>query len=115
MVSFTPDMTYMPVTPTQFEGLTNELLVEFNKLADPQALDAEFFAEVLMGALHSVERGTSWISKSKVFDSCVNKISNRLTFKIVEEMHKRKLEQEEQKQTLVESEDDFTNEPLPTH
>lgn len=115
MASFNQDMTYMPVTPMQFETLTNELLTEFNKLADPQALDAEFFAEVLMGALHSVERGTSWVSKSKVFDCCVNKISNRLTFKIVEEMHKRKLEAQEQNKTLDESEDDFSNEQLPTH
>lgn len=109
MAKFENDMGYMPVTMAQFEALTNEILAEFNKIADPHFLSGDYMAQILMGALHAYDKKIGWVSKSEIFDSCVNRVSSHVTFHAVEEIRKRLAPA--QKPQLVESEDDFSNEP----
>lgn len=108
LANFNPDKAYMPVTMAQWEGLTNEILVEFNKLADPHFLDGDYFSQILMSAIHAYDHKIGFVSKSELFDSCVNRISCHVTYAAVQAVQSRL---NAKKPTLVEREDDFTNEP----
>jgi len=76
---------YLPVTPEQFEKLTNELLVTMNQLGHPQAYGPDFFAEVVMREVHSGERKCGTAFMPEFFSGCVRQISCRLTHHIVEQ------------------------------
>lgn len=115
MANFPVDKGYLPVTMQQFEELTNEILSEINNLCAPHFLDANYVAQVLMGAIHAYDHKVGWVSKSELFDSCVNRISCHVTFHAVQEIQAKIKAESGIKPTLVESEDDFTNEPLPAN
>lgn len=61
--------------------------MEINKLTAPQAIDGDYMAATVMSALHSQKGGT--MLKSEVFDSCVNRISQQMTFHAVEAIQER--------------------------
>ena len=86
---FAHDRTHMPVTMQQFQDLTNEILLELNKLPAPHMLDADYVAQVLMSAIHSVKGEIGFISKYAMFESCVHRISCHLTYDAVQEIQKR--------------------------
>jgi uncharacterized protein (DUF488 family) len=104
MATFQNPSTYLPVTMQQFEDLTNELLVEMNKLVAPENtaitadtaqkfFDANYMAQVLMSAIHAYDHKHGWVNKSELFDSCVNRISCHVTYHAVQEIQaKLKLE-----------------------
>lgn len=97
------DQTYMPVTMKQFEDLTNEILVEVNKVCDPHFLNAEYMAQILMSALHSYDHKIGIVNKYDLFINCINRISCHVTFHAVEEI-RRKLQAEEAKQKAMNGE-----------
>jgi hypothetical protein len=77
------DLTYLPVTYQQFQDLTNELLDEINKLMDPHFIDGEYMAQVLMATIHSLDHKLALVSKEDLFNGCVNRISNHVTYAAV--------------------------------
>lgn len=83
------DATYLPVTMGQFQELTNELLVPINELCRPNFLSGDYFAQILMSAIHAYKHETGIVYKSELFESCVNRISCHVTFHAVEEIRKR--------------------------
>ena len=99
MATFTVPSTYLPVTMQQFESLTNEMLVELNKLVAEENqdgtknFDANYVAQILMSAIHAYDHKHGWINKSDLFDSCVNRISCHVTYHVVQEIQ-AKLKQE---------------------
>jgi hypothetical protein len=98
-ITFENDETYLPVTLQQFESLTNELLVPFNELTTPQALDGNYFADIVHGAIHQLDRKRGTIKKSELFMSCVNMVSKHITYHAVESIRaalKAKAEQTQQ-------------------
>ena len=112
MANFQEDETYLPVTMQQWENLTNEILTEFNKLADPHFLNGDYFSQILMSAIHAYDHKVGWVSKSELFDSCVNRISCHVTYSAVQAIQARIKAEGGIKPQLVESEDDSTNEPV---
>lgn len=80
---------YMPVTMKQFEDLTNELLVEVNKITSPNALDADYMAQILMSAIHAYEHTDGIVLKTHLLESCINRISCHVTYHAVEEIQNR--------------------------
>jgi len=86
---FLNDATYLPVTMSQFEALTNELLTPLNELARPNFLSGDYFAQILMSAIHAYDHKTGIVYKSELFEGCVNRISCHVTFHAVEEIRKR--------------------------
>ena len=86
---FVHDRTHLPVTMQQFQDLTNEILVEINKLTAPHMLDADYLAQVLMSAIHATKGEIGFISKYAMFESCVHRISCHLTYDAVQEIQKR--------------------------
>jgi hypothetical protein len=107
MPNFQQVHCYMPVTMQQFESLTNELLLEVNKQCEPHALDANYMAQILMSALHAYDHKIGWVSKTELFDSCINRISCHVTYHAVQEIQQKL--KAAMKPTLVESEDALTN------
>lgn len=87
-VTFPNDEIYLPVTPEQFESLTNELLIEFNKLLAPVAADANYFAARVMNVIHQLARTQGTVKKSVLFDGCVNLVSKQVTFQAIEALEK---------------------------
>ena len=87
-ITFPNDEIYLPVTPEQFETLTNELLVEFNKLLDPVAADANYFAARVMNVIHQLARTQGTVKKSALFEGCVNLVSKQVTFQAIEALEK---------------------------
>lgn len=83
------DATYLPVTMDQFQELTNELLTPINELCRPNFLSGDYFAQILMSAIHAYDHKTGMVYKSELFESCVNRISCHVTFHAVEEIRKR--------------------------
>lgn len=81
--------TYLPVTMKQFEELTNELLIEVNKLSFPHAIDGNYMAKVVMQCIHGLDHKHGMVSKRDLLLSCINRISNNVTFYAVEEMNKK--------------------------
>lgn len=86
---FSNDETHMPVSMEQFETLTNEILVEFNKIAAPNFLSGDYMAQILMSALHAYDHKQGYVRKSDLFESCVNRVSCHVTYHAVEEIRKR--------------------------
>jgi len=86
---FTEDETYFPVTMQQFETLTNEILTEVNKVTDPHSLSGDYLAQILMSALHAIDHKQGVVKKSDLFLSCINRISNHITYHAVEEIQRR--------------------------
>lgn len=86
---FVQDATYLPVTMSQFEELTNELLAPINELCRPNFLSGDYFAQILMSAIHAYPHKQGLVFKSELFESCVNRISCHATFHAVEEIKKR--------------------------
>lgn len=88
-IKFSDDMTYLPITMLQFEGLTNELLVELNKLTAPSALGGDYMAQILMEAIRTLDRTKAYVSKTDLFESCINLISRHVTFYAVESIKEK--------------------------
>jgi hypothetical protein len=87
--TFASDDTYLPVTTQQFQDLTNEILAEVNKLTDPNFLDAEYMAQILVAVIHGLKREQGIVNKTTLFQTCVNRISCQLTFNINQEIQAR--------------------------
>jgi hypothetical protein len=87
---FVEDETYLPVTMKQFEALTNEMLTALNVLSSPQLMDPETMAQYVHASIHHIDHSTGIIKKSELFEACVNRISNNLTFKIAEGIHSKR-------------------------
>lgn len=87
--NFEKDSTYLPCTLQQFQDLTNEILIEFNKLIAPSALDGNYFADVLNGVIHSLDRKTARVSKQDLFDGCVNLVSKHVSYHAIEAMRQQ--------------------------
>lgn len=87
-ITFENDETYLPVTAEQFETLTNEILVEFNKLLAPLAADANYFAARVMNVIHQLARTQGIVKKSVLFEACVNLVSKQVTFQAIEALEK---------------------------
>lgn len=86
---FVHDRTHLPVTMQQFQDLTNEILVEINKLTAPHALEADYFAQVLMSALHSTKGDVGFISKYALYEACIHRVSSHLTYDAVQAIQAR--------------------------
>lgn len=83
------DEINLPVTMQQFEDLTNEILVAINQVAAPNALDADYTAQILMGAIHALDHKHGYVKKSELFESCINRISCHVTYHAVQEIQTR--------------------------
>ena len=81
---FKNNKTHKPVTDEQYEDLTNEFIVELDKLAYPKKFEAEFVGAILANALHSADLKGGFQSKSKIFDVVVDLIAKRLSYGISE-------------------------------
>ncbi len=92
---FEKDETYLPVTMQQFEDLTNEILLELNKLTAPNALGPDYAASIIMEAIRALDRTKALISKKALFDSSVNLISRHVTFFAIEQIKERQKAQQE--------------------
>lgn len=89
---FETDQTYLPITMKQFEALTNEILTTVNTtiMVDQELyLDADYMAQILMSAIHAMDHKHGWVSKTELFDSCVNRISCHVTYHVVQEIQER--------------------------
>ena len=82
--TFDNDETYLPCTNQQFQDLTNEILMKFNALIAPQALDANYFAQVVHGVIHAIDRKVAIVSKAALLEGCVNMVSKHVTYHAVE-------------------------------
>jgi hypothetical protein len=91
---FSDNETYLPVTMEQFESLANEMLTAFNVISAPHFLNADIMATVVHSSIHHLNHSIGIIKKSELFDACVNRISNNLTFRIAEGI-RQKMELEE--------------------
>lgn len=78
------DQTYLPCTLQKFQDLTNEVLTEFNKIIAPNALDANYFAQVLHGVIHAIDRKVGVVSKQELLNACVNMVSKHVTFHAIQ-------------------------------
>jgi hypothetical protein len=70
----------LPVSLSQFETLVNELLVEFNKVSAPNALDANYMAQVVMSVIHALDRKVGKVSKTELLDGCINMVSKHISY-----------------------------------
>lgn len=104
-VKFNQNSIYMPVTMQQFEDLTNEILLEVNKITAPSALNADYMAQILMSALHAYDHKEGIVMKSRLFESCINRISCHVTYHAVEAIQER-LKEAEGTKTSPSSDDD---------
>ena len=86
---FDLEEVYFPVTTEQFQSLANELLTEVNKLTDPNFVSADYFAQILVAALHTMDRKQGILKKTEMFLGCINRISNQLTYNIANEIDQR--------------------------
>lgn len=103
---------YLPITMQQFEDLTNEILAEVNALCDPHFLDANYMAQVLMGAIHALDHKHGMVLKSELVESCVNRISCHVTYHAVQEIQAKIKLDAGVKPELVPGENDFTDEHI---
>lgn len=103
---------YLPVTMQQFETLTNEILAEVNQLSDPHFLDANYMAQVLMGAIHAYDHKVGMVNKSELIESCVNRISCHVTYHAVQEIQNKLKMEAGMKPSLVPGADDLADEHL---
>jgi hypothetical protein len=86
---FEKEEAFFPVTTEQFQDLANELLTEVNLLCAPNFLSADYFAQILVAALHTMDRKQGILKKTEMFLGCVNRISNQLTYNIANEIEQR--------------------------
>lgn len=94
---FKSNETYMPVTMSQFEDLTNEILEAINKVCDPHFLSADYAAQILMSALHAYDHKQGIVLKSELFNSCINRISCHVSYHAVEAIQAKLQAEEEAK------------------
>lgn len=87
--TFDQDETYLPLTMKQFEDLTNEVLTKLNVILAPNALDADYTAQILMSAIHALDHKHGIVNKTDLFNSCVNRISCHVTYHAVQEIQER--------------------------
>jgi hypothetical protein len=87
--TFSKNETYLPVTMLQFEDLVNEVLDAVNKVTAPNALNADYMAQILMSAIHALDHKHGIVKKSDLFESCINRISCHVTYHAVEEIQKK--------------------------
>ena len=88
-VMFKKNDTYLPITPQQFQDLGNELLAEVNKIAAPQFIEADWFAQVLNAVIHGLKREVGHIKKTELMAYCINRLSCRMTMDCIEQIHAR--------------------------
>lgn len=93
---FKEDLTYLPCTMKQFEDLTNEMLEAVNVIVSPHFLNGDYVAQLLMQTIHSLDHKYAIVSKSDLFEGCINRLSNHITFHAVEEI-KQRLQAEQDK------------------
>jgi len=93
---FEIEESYLPCTMQQFESLTNEMLLEVNKVTDPHALNGDYMAQVVMGVLHGMDKKLGTVKKSELFEGCIRMVSNHVTFHAVKAIEER-LKAEQQK------------------
>lgn len=86
---FKSDSTYLPVTMSQFEELTNEILEKVNEVCAPNFLSGDYLAQILMSAIHALDHKHGRVNKSELFESCINRISCHVTFHASEEIRNR--------------------------
>lgn len=94
-MKFKNNTTYFPITPKQFEELTNEILVAVNTLTAPEAVDSRYMAQVVTAALHGFPRTEGIVDKAELFKSVINRMSNNLTFKLAEAIQEEILKEAE--------------------
>jgi hypothetical protein len=80
---------YFPVTMQQFENIVNEMLAEINNLMTPYYASSDYMAQIVMSALHSMDRKESVFKKQELFDRCVHNVSNHVTHGAVEAIQQR--------------------------
>jgi hypothetical protein len=75
---------WLPVTGGQFQDLVNQFLLHFNEdvMDEGLALEADFMAQILIGEIHSIEKGQGKVYLEKLFEGCVGRISKQLTYNI---------------------------------
>lgn len=101
--TFKDDLTHLPLTMEQFQGLTNEILEKVNKFCAPHFLDADYLAQILMSAIHAMDHKIGYAKKSELFASCINRISCHVTYHAVQEIQGRiKAKAAEEGQTTTE-------------
>lgn len=88
-IFFKNDETYLPVTFQQFEDLTNEILSAVNMVCHPHALSADYMAQVLTSAIHSLKADEGLVKKSSLFKACIKRISSHITFEASQEIQER--------------------------
>jgi hypothetical protein len=86
---FPENEVYFPVTMQQFEAIVNEMLEQINVLMHPFAGNADYMAQIVMSALHAIDRDKGTFKKSDLFQRCVHNVSNHVTHHAVEEIQKR--------------------------
>jgi hypothetical protein len=99
---FTHNDIYLPVTMKQFEELTNELLAAINTITgeEDQGFEADYFAQVLMSAIHAMKHEDGRTTKLALFEGCVNRISCHVTYHMVQEIQ-RKIEAKKIEQKIA--------------
>ncbi len=91
---------WLPLTMTQFQDLTNEMLKLTNDQVaatevlagrDPAGLgfNADYYAQILMSAIHSADVKGGKVLKSQLYEGCWNRISKHVTYHVVEEIQAR--------------------------
>lgn len=87
--AFTQDETPMPITYPQFESLTNEILSAINEIAAPSFLEANYFSQIVMNAIHAYDHKIGYVKKSELLESCINRVSCHVTYAAVAEIQKK--------------------------
>ncbi len=82
--TFEVEETYLPVTMEQFESITNEIILELNKLSLPHAIDAEHAAKLVMGSFHGMPKEVGSFKKTDLFNRCVRMLSSQITYNIIQ-------------------------------
>ena len=91
--TFEVEEEYLPCTMQQFETLTNEMLVEVNKVTAPHELNGDYMAQIVMGVLHGMDKTKGTVKKSELFEGCIRMVSNHITFHAVKEIERRLTEE----------------------
>jgi hypothetical protein len=81
--------TPLPITMDQFQALTNEILVEINKLCAPHFLDSDYVAQIVMSAIHAMDHKIGYIKKADLLAGCINRISCHVTYHAVQAIQER--------------------------
>jgi hypothetical protein len=76
----------LPCTLQQFEDLTNSMLTDFNEIIAPQALGANYMAEIVMSAIHQLDRKVGVIDRQELLNMCINMVSKHVTYHAIQAM-----------------------------